>query len=202
MRLKALLTLTIILAAFFLVSCVKEDQPPVEQPNDNTGQPVEDVPVETGENCRTVTEKYVAQVPYNRTEYYYVKEGVGREYCEETTYTDYSIKVSSLGKTCDVKLSNTGNLSGEFTLKAKFITTSAGGGPESEPMTKEVYAGDVVTYHFVYGGDSDVSSCKHDVISTPVLKTCHYSFYQDVRKSRLVTEYKNETRARERVVCD
>ncbi|MBD3313342.1 hypothetical protein GF345_02780 [Candidatus Woesearchaeota archaeon] len=149
----------------------------------------------------TMQEEYTVQVPYNETEFYYVKEGVGRPFCEEEQYTDFTIDVVPLGKRCDIKVNNHGNVTGDWTLKAKFITTSAGGGPESEPKTKEIQAGETATFEFHYDQSDVPSSCRNINVKTPSVEICKYSFYQDVRKSRTVTKFREETKTRT-VPCD
>ncbi len=146
-------------------------------------------------------ESYTAQVPYNETEFYYVKEGVGRPTCNEEQYTDFTLKVTSLGKVCQITVANTGNITGDWTLRAKFITTEAGGGPVSDPLTKEIKPGETVKFEYTYTQSDVPRSCTNVNDETPSVEVCKYTFNQDVRKSRIITKFREETKTR-MVPCD
>ncbi|MCX8147356.1 MAG: hypothetical protein N3D84_02725 [Candidatus Woesearchaeota archaeon] len=144
----------------------------------------------------TKEEPYIVQVPYNETEFYYVKEGVGRPFCSEEPYTGFELNVVSLGKLCQIYIHNFGNITGEWTIKAKFIENEAGGGQETAPITKEIKAGETAKFDFIYNGQYTPLSCRNVNVKVPSVEVCKYTFYQNVRKSKIVTKYKNETRYR------
>lgn len=171
--------IAIIIALFLIAGC----------------QPKEVVDVPTSIQCE-VEEEYTVQVPYNETEFYYIKEGVGRATCSEEQYTDFDMDISPLGSRCQIKVINNGNITGEWTIKAKFITTNSGGGPESEPLTKEIAPQMSAIFDYTYDGSDIPKSCTNVNIKTPSVELCKYTFYQDVRKSRTVTKFKEEVRTR------
>lgn len=189
---KRIIILLAVMSALFLVGC---------QTKNSTGSAVSSV------EC-TKQEAYTARVPYNETEFYYVKEGTGRPFCQEEPYTDFTIKVVPLGKVCQIFVTNTGNITGDWVFKAKFITTNSGGGPESEPQTKEIKPGETAKFEFTYTQSDIPSTCQNactnvasDGCKTPSIEVCKYTFTQDVRKSRVITKFRNETRYRT-VSCD
>ncbi len=149
----------------------------------------------------TKQEEYTVKVPYNDTEFYYVREGVGRPTCKEEPYTNFDLNVDSLGKRCVITVTNNGNITGEWIIKAKFITTNAGGGPESDPLTKEIAPGETKKFEYTYEQSDTPMSCTNVNVKVPSVEKCKYTFYQNVTKKRTVTKYREETRYRT-VPCD
>ena len=151
----------------------------------------------TGKTC---TETYTANVPYNKTEFYYEDVCVGRMFCEAASYTDFDMRIESLGKVCNIYITNTGNLSGDWTMVAKFITTNSGGGPESEPQTQSIDIGDSKKFSFQYPQSDTPSSCvnvnnKQKVPTTEVCK-CGGG-YTKAKKSRTIVDYRDEQKTRD-----
>ena len=157
---------------------------------------------ENGGEC-TKQEAYTVKVPYNDTEHYYVREGVGRPTCREQPYTDFTLDVNSLGKRCIITVTNKGNITGDWTIKAKFITSTVagGGGPESDPLTKEIAPGETKQFEYTHEQSDTPRSCTNINVKIPSVEKCRYTFYQNVTKKRTVTKFREETRYRT-VPCD
>src|SRR3989344_4258773 len=115
-------------------------------------------PGNAGGTC-TKQQEVTVQVPYNETEFYYVEVGIGRPHCNEEPYTEFTTQVTPLGKRCQISLTNKGNVTGEFALRAKFITTNAGGGPESDVVAKTVKPGEKAVFEFEYDQSDIPSTC-------------------------------------------
>lgn len=149
---------------------------------------------------KTCTETYTDQVPYDDTEFYTEKVCIGRQFCEQVEYTDFTVKTDALGKVCNIQISNTGNVTGEWKVVAKFITTNSGGGPISEPLTKTVAPGKTEKFEFQYAGSDTPSTCyKENRESTvPTTESCKCGGgYTNQRKSRTVIKYREEEKTRE-----
>lgn len=155
--------------------------------------------VEVKEPC-VKQEAYTVEVPYNDTEFYYVWEGAGTPYCNEKTYTDYDYEMSRVGNTCIITVTNTGDLTGNWTIHVKFIDNQFGGGPESESITHELAPGEKADFSFEYTGENILQYCKNINDEVPVVRDCKYPYQEKVRKAKLVVRYKNETRYRN-VTC-
>ncbi|MFC1755430.1 hypothetical protein ACFL96_18915 [Thermoproteota archaeon] len=140
-------------------------------------------------------------MPFNETEYYIVREGVGRPHCSEEQYTDFTLDVASAGKLCYVYVKNTGNITGDWTIKAKFIVTEAGGGPESTPLTKEISPNVKERFEYTYDGYDTPRSCTHVNVKIPTVEICKYTFHKNVTRTRVVTKMKEVTKTRT-VPCD
>lgn len=156
-----------------------------------------------GSAC-TKQQEVTVQVPYNETEFYYVEVGIGRPHCNEEPYTEFTTQVIPLGKRCQIVLTNKGNVTGEFALKAKFITTNAGGGPESDVVAKTVKPGEKAVFEFEYD-QSDIPSsctnaCNYAVVTAsngckiPTVEVCKYSFSSNETRTRTVTKFREEKR--------
>lgn len=143
-------------------------------------------------------EPYTITIPYNDTEYEYVEvcEDKRGPYCKETTYTDFTLTPNYFGKVCTLTVMNTGNITGNWTLKVQFITTPAGGGPTSESITKLVKAGQTVKFDYKYEGTDIPSRCVNVNVDVPTQKVCKCSFIGKERVPKLVTKYSVETRYR------
>ena len=154
-------------------------------------------------------EAYTAQVPYNDTEYYYVEECLDRNgpYCRDVAYTDFTLTATYFSKTCYISIKNTGDLKGDWVIKAKFITTPAGGGPVSYPKTATLAPGESVKFEYHFDAkdipsdkyvESDIpTGCVNVNEEIPVDKDCKCSFTGKKRVAKLVTKYTTETRYRE-----
>lgn len=192
MKKSSVLALMAILAAvlFLSVGCSKK---PVADTNNNNGKV----------DC-TKQEAYTVDVPFNETEFYYVPVGVGRAFCQEEPYSEYDVKVSPAGKSCFMYISNKGNITGEWRMRVKFITTNAGGGPESDLVSHEIKPGETVKFDFTYdqsdtpmnclNGCTSIGSSDKEGCAAPYVEVCKYSFYTNETRTRTVTKYKQETR--------
>ena len=177
--------MSLMIVALLLAAGCSDSQPSAPSTGASTGDGATAPP--TGKTC---TETYTGQVPYNDTEFYYEKEGVGRKFCQAEPYTDFTHKIDSLGKICNIYITNNGNITGDWIIKAKFITTSAGGGPESEPITKTIATGKTELFSFQYDQADTPTSCINKNVEIPTIEKCKYSFYSDVKKSRTVVKYR------------
>ncbi|MBW2999329.1 hypothetical protein KY339_01545 [Candidatus Woesearchaeota archaeon] len=165
--------------------------------------PDEEPPLDE-EGC-TKKEAYTVEVPYEDSEYYFVKVGVGEKFCEARNYdntlersTPYMTTVDGQEKwVCRVSITNNENESGEWKASVKFITTTSGGGPESEEITRTIEAKSTETFMFYLELEEgkEVSECVPQQVSA-VWEDCHYSFYSTEKKKRTVTKYRNETKYR------
>jgi predicted small lipoprotein YifL len=158
----------------------------------------------------TKQQEVTVQVPYNETEFYYVETGIGRPHCAEEAYSEFKTSVTPLGKRCQIALTNQGNATGEFGLKAKFITTNSGGGPESAPVSKTVKPGQTEIFEFTYTQSDTPSTCVNACTGlssanlggcvVPLVEVCKYSFYTNETRTRTVTKFREEKRMQE-VAC-
>ncbi|PIN86823.1 hypothetical protein COV19_03030 [Candidatus Woesearchaeota archaeon CG10_big_fil_rev_8_21_14_0_10_44_13] len=162
-------------------------------------QPAGTDTVSVGSGKCVKKEAYTVQIPYNDTDYEWVEECLDKNgpYCKETTYTEFDLKANYFGKKCDIKITNRGNVIGDWTLRAKFITTNAGGGPMSLPQTKYIKAGETVLFEFFYDGADTPSSCTNVNDVVPTEKVCTCSFIGKKRVPVSVTKYNTETRYRD-----
>ncbi|MCX6707247.1 MAG: hypothetical protein NT001_03855 [Candidatus Woesearchaeota archaeon] len=154
-----------------------------------------------GDTC-TKQQEVTVQVPYNETEFYYVQTGIGRPHCDEEAYSEFTTQVTPLGKRCQISLTNKGNVTGEFALRAKFITTNAGGGPESDVVAKTVKPGETALFEFTYSQSDVPSSCANACTNVavtasngckiPTVEVCKYSFYTNETRTRTVTKFREE----------
>lgn len=157
----------------------------------------------SGGKC-TKQQEVTVQVPYNETEFYYVQVGIGRPHCNEEPYTEFTTQVIPLGKRCQIALTNKGNVTGEFALKAKFITTNAGGGPESDVVAKTVKPGETALFEFTYDQSDVPSTCANACTNiavtasngckVPTVEVCKYSFFSNETRTRTVTKFREEKR--------
>lgn len=146
----------------------------------------------------TKQEAYTAQIPYNDTDYVWVEECLDKNgpYCKEFAYTEFTLKVSYFGKKCDIKVTNTGDITGDWTIRAKFITTNAGGGPTSQPQTKTIKPGETALFEFFYTAADNPTSCTNVNDAVPTDKDCKCSFIGKKRVPTTVVKYRSETRYR------
>ncbi|MFO8016931.1 MAG: hypothetical protein R6U32_07565 [Candidatus Woesearchaeota archaeon] len=164
-----------------------------------------DAVAEPEEKC-VKREAYTVRVPYNDTEYEVVEYCMdSREYCKETSYTDFNLDLKRVGNTCVMVVENTGDVEGEWKLHGRFVTTSAGGGPCSDPVVKTISPGETERFEFEYEGDDALlrceKSCEEDEV--PTVKDCPCYTTGEKRVPKLVTKYRNETRYRNVTVdCD
>ena len=144
---------------------------------------------------------FVERVPYNATEFYYEKEGVGKETCRREKY-DYDVDVQGYYESkddvtrykCQVRITNNGDKHHNWTIRAKFTGESTGLGPESEALTLDIMPGNEKDFIFyLEEGVFKPKTCIHMIEDAPAKEICEYSFYEDVRKSKPVVKFRNRT---------
>lgn len=147
-------------------------------------------------------ESYTVEVPYETTETYVEKRGIGEKSCKTSKYdyiTELGWSLEAINDSaffrCTVSVANEGDKIGEWTLHVKFITTDAGGGPESEPLTKIINPGQTKDFDFYYPTNKSIT-CRHTIDDAPVKEVCVYPFYENIKRIETVTKNRTETRQR------